>query len=253
MTGQRGVFWGYIDLTPQIVTTQDAAAQTYLNTKKDSLTMITRIYGSVWILIMLTATSLMGCQQQPSSDPTPTTRPINKPTVTASPADASNTNKNTKPTSKPTKPRSKPTPDANPPLIDIAKPAATAAVLPSDHAPIIPPAINHQKLPSTQIYNSLMQQAAQQRQQGKLAIAMRSYQQAQQLRPRTAAPYARLSELALQQGNAKQAEQQARAGLHVAQGNTAKKGFWLLIALSLDAQGKPKDAALARYEASRLR
>jgi hypothetical protein len=205
---------------------------------------------------MMLVSSLVGCQSNPAPRPTHATLPTAKPSSNLHPVDtAIPTNKPSKPITKTSKPRNKPTPEINTPTTaDVPKPMPSISPTPIiENPPIAPPSINQQKLPSTQIYNSLMQQAAQQRQHGKLPHAVRTYQQAQQLRPRTAAPYARLSELALQQGNPKQAEQHARAGLYFAQGNTAKKGFWLLIALSLDAQGKPKDATLARYEASRLR
>jgi tetratricopeptide (TPR) repeat protein len=243
-------------LTPQIVTTQDAAAQTYLNKKKDSSIMIIRTYGAPWALLLL-AGSLVGCQNHPTDKPIHAAPLATiKPSAPSHPPEADTpTNKPNKPINKPSKPRNKPTSEAST-SVTIDTPKSTPNISPPaiiENAPIAVPHIDHQKLPSTHIYNSLMQQAAQHRQQGQLTTAIHTYQQAQQLRPRTAAPYARLSEIALQQGNAKQAEQHARAGLYFAQGSTAKKGFWLLIALSLDAQGKPKDATLARYEASRLR
>jgi predicted Zn-dependent protease len=114
-----------------------------------------------------------------------------------------------------------------------------------------PPIRKH--LPSQVIFEDLIMRADQARKQKQWAEAAALYQQAQRLKPKRTVSYARLSEFSLAQGHPAQAETYARQGLHLAKSHSQKRGFWALIALSLEKQGKSVEAAQARAEIAKLR
>lgn len=122
---------------------------------------------------------------------------------------------------------------------------------------IAPPVITNppvrKRLPSQLIFEDLISRADQARKQKQWPQAATLYQQAQRLKPKRTVSYARLSEVLLAQNTPTDAENFARQGLKVAKSRSQKRGFWALIALSLEKQGKSAEAAQARAELAKLR
>ena len=94
---------------------------------------------------------------------------------------------------------------------------------------------------------SLFASAESARQQGQWSKAMTYLDQARQIQPRNPAVFYRAAWVALQMGEARQAEQLLQRGLVFAQGDGAlTRRLQLLLAEALDAQGRAAEARQLR-------
>ena len=98
---------------------------------------------------------------------------------------------------------------------------------------------------------SLFASAESARQQGQWSKAMTYLDQARQIQPRNPAVFYRAAWVALQMGEARQAEQLLQRGLVFAQGDGAlTRRLQLLLAEALDAQGRAAEARQLRSQAA---
>ena len=197
---------------------------------------------------------LAGCQSQPTTSSKVTIKPKpTSPTITQK-SEKSAPIKNTKKsnqTETSSKAEVRSTAKVN--QADDSANQPTAQVSETIAPPVITNPPVRKRLPSQLIFEDLISRADQARKQKQWPQAATLYQQAQQLKPKRTVSYARLSEVSLAQNNPTDAEDYARKGLKVAKSRSQKRGFWALIALSLEKQGKSAEAAQARAELAKLR
>lgn len=197
---------------------------------------------------------LAGCQSNPTMPPKVTIKPKSTSPINTQKSEKTasiKTIKKPNPTETSSKIEVRPTTKVD--KADDSTNQPTAQVSETITPPVITNPPVRKRLPSQLIFDDLIRRADQERKQKNWSQAATLYQQAQQLKPKHTVSYARLSEVSISQGHPSQAEAYARQGLTLAKSRSQKRGFWALIALSLEKQGKPVDAAQARAELAKLR